>query len=102
MKSYQAFGDYYDNLTQNVDYKKLCSYYDGIIKEYGNGGKIVLDLACGTGKITFELNSLGYDMTGVDYSVEMLDIARNRSEKIGSLKNIWQLPTGFRNRIRGH
>ena len=28
--------------------------------------------------------------------------ASDRSEKIGSLKNIWQLPTGFRNRIRGH
>ena len=32
MKSYTEFAAFYDNLTQNVDYKKLAKYYDGLIK----------------------------------------------------------------------
>ena len=37
---------------------------------------MVLDLGCGTGQITRRLRDMGYDMTGVDSSDEMLEIAR--------------------------
>ena len=43
----------------------------------------ILDLGCGTGKMTLELASRGYDMTGIDYSPEMLDVARRESERRG-------------------
>ena len=51
-------------------------------------GKDVLDLGCGTGRMTLELASRGYDMTGVDSSVEMLNIARDVSDRKKYGKNI--------------
>jgi len=38
--------------------------------------KIVVDLACGTGNITLMLAQMGYDMIGVDMSVDMLSQAQ--------------------------
>jgi SAM-dependent methyltransferase len=38
----------------------------------------VLDLCCGTGLLAGELAGLGYHVTGVDASPEMLDVARRR------------------------
>lgn len=84
MKSYEAFADYYDSLTQNVDYQNLCSFYDGIIKKYGNGGKIVLDLACGTGSLSVKLADLGYDVVGVDASECMLSEAMSKVSEFGN------------------
>ena len=45
--------------------------------------ELVLDLGCGTGRMTVELGKRGYDMTGVDYSEQMLDIARRGAIKEG-------------------
>ena len=39
---------------------------------------LVCDLACGTGNITIPLAKRGYDMTGVDISEDMLNIAREK------------------------
>lgn len=45
---------------------------------------LVLDLGCGTGTLTELLYRKGYDMIGVDYSQEMLNIALSKKEKSGS------------------
>lgn len=45
---------------------------------------LVLDLGCGTGTLTELLYRKGYDMIGVDNSLEMLEIAREKQEKSGS------------------
>lgn len=42
-------------------------------------GPQVLDLGCGTGNVTFRLAARGFQVTGVDLSTEMLDIARRKS-----------------------
>ena len=44
---------------------------------------MVLDLGCGTGRMTAELAARGYDMTGVDASAEMLAKAYERVSKTG-------------------
>ena len=51
MGNYNIFANYYDDLTQNVDYNGITLFIDRVIKERGNGGNIVLDLACGTGTL---------------------------------------------------
>ena len=66
--AYEVFAQVYDALTRNVDYPARAAYLDKLIRRYGNGGEIVLDLACGTGSLTVELDRLGYDMIGVDKS----------------------------------
>lgn len=45
---------------------------------------LVLDLGCGTGTLTELLYFKGYDMIGVDFSQEMLNIAMDKREKSGS------------------
>lgn len=42
-------------------------------------GAEVLDLGCGTGKLTVRLAARGFRVTGVDLSPEMLELARQRA-----------------------
>ena len=69
---------FYDAFNGDIDYSSWADFIEEIIgREYKIGKpELVLDLGCGTGSMTLELASRGYDMTGVDYSVEMLDVAR--------------------------
>lgn len=84
MSDYSGFAPYYDRFTGNVDYPARARYFDTVIRRYAPGAKLVLDLACGTGSLTFELEKLGYDMIGADGSWEMLSIA---AEKRGAQKS---------------
>lgn len=79
--SYGIFASFYDALTPDVRYDEYAAYVDGIIKKYFPDAKIVLDAACGTGSMTVRLAKKGYDMIGVDKSVEMLNAAREKSDK---------------------
>lgn len=77
MEAYSSFASVYDLFMDNVPYESWCAYLTGILKEYGVSDGIVLDLGCGTGKLTRLLAKAGYDMIGVDNSEEMLEIARD-------------------------
>ena len=76
--SYRCFAQFYDMLTQNIPYRARGEYFHALFQKYGLPGKIVLDLACGTGSLTEALAALGYDMIGVDGSEEMLAEAVNK------------------------
>ena len=89
---YDLIAPLYDRVNGDVDYVKWADFIEKIIKREHKGSypELVLDLGCGTGRMTLELSKRGYDMTGVDYSVEMLDIARSRAEDEGlSDKILW-------------
>jgi len=75
MKSYNAFAQFYDLLTQDVDYANRAAYFHSLIDRYGNGGNLLLDLACGTGSLSLYLEKLGYNVIGVDGSPAMLGMA---------------------------
>lgn len=47
-------------------------------------GAHALDLCCGTGDITFALAQRGADVTGLDFSPQMLEVAKARNEKLGA------------------
>lgn len=76
MEAYQSFARVYDLFMDNVPYEEWCEYIKGLLSEYGIEDGLVLDLGCGTGKMTRLLQAAGYDMIGVDNSEEMLEIAR--------------------------
>ena len=77
---YNRFAYLYDNLINDVDYKKWADYYFNIFQRYGlTNPKLGLDLGCGTGSLTAELASRGIEMTGVDLSEDMLMVAREKS-----------------------
>lgn len=86
MSSYETFALFYDSLTENVDYKVRNNYISNFFSRYGNGGKSVLDLACGTGTASKLLCDRGYDVTGIDLSADMLTVAENKCPDIEFIK----------------
>ncbi len=78
MSSYDVFSQFYDSLTDNVDYKKRAEFFRTLLIRYGvKDSATILDMGCGTGKFTCEMSKFGYDMIGTDISPEMLCEARN-------------------------
>ncbi len=75
---YNDFAEVYDRL-QDADYEQFVDFYEKIFKKLELKPELVLDLACGTGNITLPMAKRGYDMIGLDMSVEMLNIARNKA-----------------------
>lgn len=80
MSSYNTLAQFYDYLTENVDYKVRSEYISNFFSEFGNNGKSVLDLACGTGTISKLLCDRGYKVTGLDISDEMLTVALEKCQ----------------------
>lgn len=78
---YTSFAENYDLLMQDVDYKKRTEYLLSLFKKYSKKPTLMLDLACGTGSFSNEFAKSGIQVIGVDISPEMLNIAREKSEK---------------------
>ena len=76
--TYSFLAGSYDGLTRDVDYPKLLSYLEGWFGKAKRPIKTVLDLACGTGTLTWLLAQRGYETVGVDISPEMLAQAREK------------------------
>lgn len=86
MNSYSDFAYIYDALMhRDIDYEKWADYIENIFTMYDINPDLVCDLACGTGNITIPLARRGYDMTGVDISEDMLNIARDKAEGLDIL-----------------
>ena len=82
--SYAVFAQYYDDLTQNVEYVKWADYLLELLKRLGHQPGLTVDLACGTGTLTLELFRRGVDIYGVDASVEMLSEAKVKCAEAGA------------------
>jgi len=75
MSAYEHLAHFYDQLTEDVDYTALADYYAHQIAADGRVPELVLDLACGTGRLTRLLAERGHQMIGVDASAQMLSQA---------------------------
>lgn len=83
MNEYTSFASVYDTFMDNVPYKDWADKVTQILVNAGIKDGLVLELGCGTGSMTEEMASRGYDMIGVDYSEEMLEIAMKKREENG-------------------
>lgn len=83
MQAYTGFASVYDTFMDNVPYQEWTDYLVGLLKEYEVENQLVLELGCGTGSITRRLAKAGYDMIGIDYSEDMLEIARDKDMEEG-------------------
>ncbi|MBO5273930.1 MAG: class I SAM-dependent methyltransferase [Clostridia bacterium] len=86
---YAKLAAYYDALNAEVNYTAWAKDLDTRMRELGiPEGSLVLDLGCGTGNMTLPLAKLGWDMIGIDRSIEMLSEAREKSAAEG-LDILW-------------
>ncbi len=83
MESYNEFAPFYDRFIRPVDYPARARYFDGLIRPLLGEGRLLLDLACGTGTLSIELSRLGYEVIGVDGSQEMLACAQQKGYEAG-------------------
>ena len=91
---YDLIAPLYDKINGELNYSAWADFIEENIRRYNPNMKteLVLDLGCGTGRMTLELARRGYDMTGVDLSPEMLDVARCTADVAGlSDKMLWLL-----------
>ncbi len=79
MEAYTGFAEIYDLFMEDVPYEEWGRYLAGLLQEYQVEDGIVLELGCGTGKMTRYLARAGYDMIGIDNSEEMLQVAQEAS-----------------------
>lgn len=78
MNSYGPLARRYDALTRDVDYDAWARYLQKHFSRAGREVRAVADLACGTGSLTLRLARLGYAVTGVDLSEDMLAMAADK------------------------
>ncbi len=97
MEAYTDFASVYDTFMDETPYEEWAEFLHELIQEHGisrpasaqdsvleSEKNLILDLGCGTGTLTELLAQKGYDMIGVDFSQEMLNIAMAKKEKSGS------------------
>ena len=73
---YDAFAYVYDEFMDNVPYEGWGRMLRSILAGHGVEDGLLLDLGCGTGKLTRLMAEMGFDMIGVDSSEDMLAVAR--------------------------
>jgi SAM-dependent methyltransferase len=76
--------EYYDIFYQEKPYGKEAAFIDQLIQRYKPGSKLLLELACGSGRHAFELERLGYQIVATDYSADLLKVANRNAQNLGS------------------
>lgn len=82
--------DAIDRIARFFD-QEFAGYEDDlpVLEAYAaRTGGPVLELGCGTGRVLLHLARAGYQVTGVDLSLAMLEIARAKAEAAGLMKRI--------------
>lgn len=81
---YEGFATIYDALmAADVDYDAWADFYMEMVRRCGVDVLRAADCACGTGNLTLALARRGLQMTGLDISTEMLQIAGQKARTQG-------------------
>ncbi|SHF72556.1 Methyltransferase domain-containing protein [Desulfofundulus australicus DSM 11792] len=79
MPCYADLAWIYDLLVSGVDYEGWIDYLEEILRRFNYHPCTVLDLACGTGNTTLPLARRGYQVTGLDLSPSMINVASKKA-----------------------
>ena len=84
---YKELARVYDRLMADVPMDAWVSHIDQLLattfEEGPLPGRRLLDLGCGTGSISLLLAKMGYQVTGLDLSGPMLEVARKKFREEG-------------------
>src|SRR3989344_4193757 len=87
----KKYAEYYDKFNIGKYYANEVDLIESVLKKFGVSGNKILDLGCGTGLHEKEFSKRGYDVTGLDLSEEMIEIAKKRNPEykffIGDMSN---------------
>ena len=75
---FSALASVYDAIMADIEYGDWAEFILDYARDVSLKPTTALDLACGTGALTAELQARGLTVTGLDASAEMLDVARER------------------------
>src|SRR5437588_641891 len=78
---YDGIADWYDTEFQPAPLESET--WEVLVRLLGKGSGSLIDVGCGTGSYTAALAELGWDVTGVDISEDMLRRARARGVHAG-------------------
>jgi len=68
---------------KHIDYEGWAKFINSILKMNGVKFGDVIDISCGTGTFLIKLNKYGYKLYGSDSSLEMINQAKLKCNKIG-------------------
>jgi SAM-dependent methyltransferase len=83
LKAFRRYGKYYDMLYKDKDYEGECDFLEVVFRKYGDVPSSILDAGCGTGGHAVVLAQRGYEVTGIDQSEIMIDIAQEKAAQQG-------------------
>lgn len=72
---YAALAPIYDRVMAHVNYERWAAYIHKIISYYRPTSRWIIDISCGTGTLCVVLQEYGYQVTGMDNSLPMLQQA---------------------------
>lgn len=75
---FDKIAKYYDLIMSPFDYRELVDCLDDLIILSGGKRTDILDLGCGTSEELLYFSQLGYRVSGLDLSPEMIEISRNK------------------------
>ena len=74
---YDSWAELYDEVYSYVDYD--IAFY---LQKYKELGGKVLEIGCGTGRVTIPMMEAGADITAIDYSQKMLEQLESKAGDI--------------------
>ena len=82
MNAYGPLAFWYDRLTLDIPYEAFVDFYEKEFSADVGEFKILLDLCCGTGTLTWLLAERGYEMIAADASPDMLMQAASKAAEV--------------------
>ena len=80
MGIFKDYSKYYNVLYKDKNYKAETDYVIDLIKQFNPEANSILNLGCGTGSHDFIFANKGFDITAVDLSYDMIDVANAKKK----------------------
>lgn len=83
---YNKLANFYWLYSSKKDYEKEVAFIDRIFKKFQIPGKRILDIGCGQGDHAILLQEKGYEVTGLDVSIQQIKRAKKRANGVNFKK----------------